>query len=314
MFDTALQIERDLGLNQWEAKCPTIDGIGLAMSGPQGSSHRVDWRAKLDRPAQAVDQRIKIPAWMERFEARGGKLLIQYSGIAELELLAATHDLVILAAGKGEVVKLFERDTERSAFDRPQRALALIYVAGMRETPDRTHVSFNLIPGVGEYFVFPGLTTGGPCDIMVFEGVPGGPMDCWRDISSPKEHLARSLQLLRTFLPWEAERCQHVDLTDSNGILAGSFAPTVRKPVMTLPSGRLVLGLGDAVVTDDPITGQGRTTPRRHAGFTSMPSWNAVPCPSPSTGCTRPSSASGPMNAGWWTGRTRCRSNRRRTD
>ena len=31
----------------------------------------------------------------------------------------------------------------------------------------------------------------------------------------------------------------------------------MRKPVLTLPSGRLVFGLGDAVVVNDPITGQG---------------------------------------------------------
>ena len=39
-------------------------------------------------------------------------------------------------------------------------------------------VSFNLIPGVGEYFVFPALTLSDPCEIMVFEGIPGGPIDC----------------------------------------------------------------------------------------------------------------------------------------
>lgn len=257
MFDTALQVERDLGLNQWEEQCPPVQGIGLAITNPKGGGKLADWSARLDLPAQAVDQRIKIPAWMELLEARGGRLLIQDSGVAELELLAATHDLVVLAAGKGEVVKLFERDAERSPFDRPQRALALTYVSGMRGTPDHSRVSFNVIPGVGEYFVFPGLTTTGPCDIMVFEGLPGGPMDCWRNIASPKEHLAQSLNILKNFLPWEADRCRQVDLTDANGILAGGFAPTVRKPVMTLPSGRLVLGLGDAVVTNDPITGQG---------------------------------------------------------
>ncbi|KAG1373424.1 hypothetical protein G6F59_018501 [Rhizopus arrhizus] len=92
---------------------------------------------------------------------------------------------------------------------------------------------------------------------MVFEGIPGGPMDCWRDIKSPQAHLAQSLDILRTYLPWEADRCKAVELTDANGILAGSFAPTVRKPVMTLPSGRLVFGQGDAVVPHAPITGQG---------------------------------------------------------
>ncbi|WP_316867889.1 styrene monooxygenase/indole monooxygenase family protein [Ralstonia mannitolilytica] len=97
----------------------------------------------------------------------------------------------------------------------------------------------------------------GPCDIMVFEGVPGGPLDCWRDVRTPQDHLATSLRFLQTYLPWEADRARNVQLTDDKGILAGAFAPTVRKPVMTLPSGRLVFGLGDAVATNDPITGQG---------------------------------------------------------
>jgi hypothetical protein len=105
--------------------------------------------------------------------------------------------------------------------------------------------------------VFPALTTTGPCEIMVFEGVPGGPMDCWADVKTPQEHLARSKWILDTFTPWEAGRCTDIELTDDNGILAGRFAPTVRKPVATLPSGRKVLGLADVVVLNDPITGQG---------------------------------------------------------
>jgi hypothetical protein len=58
-------------------------------------------------------------------------------------------------------------------------------------------------------------------------------------------------------MPWEAERCHSVELTDDMGILAGRFAPTVRKPVGRLPSGRPVLGMADAVLLNDPITGQG---------------------------------------------------------
>jgi hypothetical protein len=130
-------------------------------------------------------------------------------------------------------------------------------VHGLQEHADYSRVAFNLIPGVGEYFVFPALTLSGPCHIMVFEGVPGGPMDCWRDIATPQQHLAQSLALLQTYLPWEAERARQVELTDANGILAGSFAPTIRQPVLRLPSGRLVFGLGDAVAVNDPITGQG---------------------------------------------------------
>ena len=258
MFDPALQVERDLDINHWEAECPPVEGIGFAVPHPEQAGARlIDWSARLDAPAQSVDQRLKMPVWLENLEKRGGKVLIQDAGIAELEALSDSHDLVILAAGKGEVVRLFERDAARSPFDKPQRALALTYVHGLKPTADYSRVSFNLIPGVGEYFVFPSLTLSGPCDIMVFEGVPGGPLDCWRDVKTPEDHLATSKRFLQQFLPWEAERARDVELTDANGILAGAFAPTVRKPVLTLPSGRLVFGLGDAVATNDPITGQG---------------------------------------------------------
>jgi hypothetical protein len=191
------------------------------------------------------------------FEERGGTVLWQEAGPAELEQWAREYELVIVAAGKGEIAGLFERDAARSPFSTPQRALALTYVHGMAPRPEFSAVSFNLIPGVGEYFVFPALTNSGACDIMVFEGVPGGPMDCWADVKTPQEHLAKSKWILETFLPWEARRCGSVRLTDDNGRLVGRFAPTVRHPVGRLPSGAAVLGMGDVVCLNDPITGQG---------------------------------------------------------
>jgi hypothetical protein len=172
-----------------------------------------------------------------------------------------------VAAGKGEINRLFERDAEKSPFDKPMRALALTYVKGMTPRRPFPAVAFNLIPGVGEYFVFPALTTTGTCEIMVFEGVPGGPMDCWNDVQNPEQHLQRSKELLQKLLPWEAERCHSVSLTDENGILAGRFAPTVRKPICKLRSGALVLGMADVVATNDPITGQGSNTASKAAAI-----------------------------------------------
>jgi hypothetical protein len=258
MFHTSLQIERDLGLDLWAQDCPTVDGIGLAVPHPeQKGAKAIDWTARLNSSAQSVDQRLKIPAWMDLFQKKGGELVFKDAGIDELEACTQSHDLTLVASGKGEISKLFERDAHKSSFDKPQRALALTYVKGMAPREPFSAVSFNLIPGVGEYFVFPALTTTGPCEIMVFEGVPGGPMDCWADVKTPQEHLARSKRILDTFTPWEAARCRNIELTDDNGVLAGRFAPTVRKPVATLPSGRRVLGLADVVVLNDPITGQG---------------------------------------------------------
>ncbi|MDP9607410.1 UNVERIFIED_ORG: flavin reductase (DIM6/NTAB) family NADH-FMN oxidoreductase RutF [Variovorax paradoxus] len=256
MFETALQTERELELDWWADECPPVQGIGMAVRNPEGGK-AIEWSAMLDGPARSVDQRLKIPAWMAEFEKRGGTLVLQDVGIDELEACARSHELVVVASGKGEISRLFERDDARSPYDQPQRALALTYVKGMKPREPHSAVCFNLIPGVGEYFVFPALTTTGPCEIMVFEGVPGGPMDCWEDVKTPQEHLARSKWILDTFTPWEAERCRDIELTDDNGILSGRFTPVVRKPVATLPSGRKVLGLADAIVLNDPITGQG---------------------------------------------------------
>jgi Styrene monooxygenase A putative substrate binding domain len=263
MFNDSLQAERDLGINFWEKDCPNTDGLGVTIAGPDGGK-AVTWVYTLDKPGQAVDQRVKYPGWMKTFTERGGELVIHEAGVADLENYARGSDLVILAGGKGDIVKLFERDAERSPFDKPQRALALTYVTGLAPYAP-TRVAFNIAPTVGEYFVFPALTTTGPCEIMVLEGIPGGPMDCWDDVKTPDQHLERSLDILKKFYPWEYERSRNAKLTDPNGILAGRFPPTVRKPVAKLPSGALIFGMADAVVLNDPITGQGSNSAAKAA-------------------------------------------------
>ncbi|MFE5330304.1 styrene monooxygenase/indole monooxygenase family protein [Embleya sp. NPDC056575] len=256
MFGTALAHEHNLGLNLWDRDCPPVEGISFVVPDGRGGT-AISWASRLDAAARSVDQRVKMPAWLAEFERRGGRIELREADVTDLESYARESDLVIVAAGKGRIAGLFERDAQRSTFDRPQRALALTYVTGMTPRDEYSAVAFNLIPGVGEYFTFPALTTTGPCDIMVFEGVPGGPLDCWADVDSTEEHVERSLRILRTHLPWEAERCADVAPTDANGVLAGRFPPTVRRPVGQLPSGALVLGMADVVVLNDPITGQG---------------------------------------------------------
>ena len=251
MFESALETERALGLDFWSEECPPVEGISLTVPGA------FQWSARLDRPAQSVDQRLKLSGWLREYEARGGRLVVQEAGVDDLERLAREHELVIVATGRGVLGGLFPRDSERSPYDAPQRALALTYVRGLEPRREFSAVCFNLVPGVGEYFVFPALTTSGPCEIMVFEGAPGGPMDCWDDVTTPAEHLARSLEILERLLPHERARANGVELTDPNGVLTGRVTPTVRQPVARLPSGAPVLAMADAVVLNDPITGQG---------------------------------------------------------
>lgn len=256
MFGTALQYEHDVGITEWDGVCPPIEGIEFTIASPQATP-ATRWSARLRKPAMSVDQRIKMPQLMEELRRSGGEIRICQAGLAELDTLAAECELVIVAAGKGAIANIFERDSVRSQFDRPMRALALTYVKGLEPRPEHSAVCFNLIPGVGEYFVFPALTTTGPCEIMVFEGVPGGPMDCWREVTSAAQHLETSLRILEQFVPWEFARAGAVRLTDTSGVLSGRFPPTVRHPVAKLPSGRFVLGMADVACLNDPVTGQG---------------------------------------------------------
>jgi Styrene monooxygenase A putative substrate binding domain len=259
MFSSALQHERDLGLNFWEQQAPPIEGMQVTVSGPD-RGRALNWLGHLDKPGRSVDQRIKMPGWLDTFRDRGGKVVIHGATLSDLDALAPMYDLTVIAAGKGELVNLFQRDAERSTFTEPQRALAVVYVRGLTprpEFPGIEVVHFNLIPGVGELFVMPALTTTGPCHILFFEGIPGGELDCFSGVSTGEEHLKLTLQLMEKFTPWEHERARSVELTDRGGYLSGRYAPVVRKPVGRLPRGGIVLGMADVVVANDPITGQG---------------------------------------------------------
>lgn len=258
MFNSALENERALSLDFWRSEAPQIKAVHFTLAqGALPPEKEMEWRGSLHHPAQSVDQRLKLGYWMEEFARRGGRLEHRRIGYKELEVLARESALVVVATGKSDLSNLFEVDGDKTSFHQPQRALALTYVHGMAAREEGNAVNFNAIPGIGEYFNFPALTLSGPCDIMVFEGIVGGPMDCWNDQWSAEEHLRQSLTILDRFVPWEAQRCRHVEITDPKGFMCGRFTPHVRKPIGRLESGSVVLGMADAVVLNDPIAGQG---------------------------------------------------------
>ncbi|PSK63049.1 Styrene monooxygenase StyA [Micromonospora sp. MH33] len=263
MFGAALATERRYGLDLWQDRAPRIDGLHVSLSAPPGE-RALRIPCPLDEPAQSTDQRVKMADWLELFEQRGGTVLYQTVTTSDLDGLArlGRYDLTVVAAGKGDLVGVFDRDPDRSVYEAPQRGLAVAYVHGM--TPDPLlpvpHVSFNAVPGLGELFVIPALTHSGPCEILFWEAVPGGPLDLWTERRDPAEHLKLTLDLARRYTPWIYERCAEVELTDGRATLSGRYTPTVRRPVAELPSGGLVLGMADVVVANDPITGQGSNT------------------------------------------------------
>ena len=258
MFGPSLQIERERGLNLWEDETPKFVAQYVTVAGPPGNA-----ALRIITPwseyGQSVDQRVKMAGWLELFSQRGGNVVCHPVMTSDLEGLSCLYELVIIAAGKGELVELFDRDPSRSPFRAPQRALACVYVHGMKPRPGHpdVHVGINVTPGAGELFSIPGYTNSGPCDILLWEGVPGGPLDRFGDRPDPQAHLARTLDLMREYAPWEYERCGDVEPTDARATLTGGYTPVVRKPVGQLSGSSSVLGMGDVVVANDPICGQG---------------------------------------------------------
>jgi len=270
MQATPIAYEREMGLRLWEDIYQPWEGIEFNILSPQDGSKVSSFAQRIgpqngkpDWLVDSIDQRVKMPTWIYRFEELGGKMLYESADLEALDRYAAASDLVLVASGKGEIGKLLERDDEKSVYDKPQRALGLAYVRGMEPIKTRDHgvinrgLTWNAVPGVGEYFVCNALTTSGECDIMIFEAIPGGPADVLDMRDGPEQYLKNCVDVLKKFYPHEAERCQNLELTDDLGILSGRFPPTIRKPLMQLPGGGLAMGIADAVCLNDPLTGQG---------------------------------------------------------
>ncbi|MGW2598469.1 styrene monooxygenase/indole monooxygenase family protein [Streptomyces klenkii] len=270
MYGPALALERAAGLHLWEAEAPRLTALGFSVADPQRSPAG-GFAGPLDQPAQSVDLRVKTADWLELFEARGGRVEYGTVGPDDLPGIAAAHDLTVVASGHGPLAEVFARDARHSPFERPQRRLAVCYVRGTR-MPDglsEPHLRVTPVGGseelAGEFFVLHALTLDGPCEIVLWEAVPGGPFDVWADRPGPGEVVERTLELLRGHLPGEYELCRGMEPTDAGASFTGALTPVVRRPVAEVAPGAHVLGLGDAVVLHDPIGGQGSNSAARGA-------------------------------------------------
>ncbi|WP_116211908.1 styrene monooxygenase/indole monooxygenase family protein [Streptomyces olivoreticuli] len=261
MYGPALALERTAGLHLWEAGTPRMGSLRITTTDTTVT-------AAFDEPAQSVDQRVKTARWLELFEERGGRVEYGTVGPEQLERIAGAHDLTVVATGRGPLSELFGRDERHSPYDGPRRTLAAVYVHGMRSLPDAPGPQLRSSPaeGHGEFFTMDGTSFDGPCGMLLWEAVPGGPLDRWQDLpGNPDAVVERSLELLRTHAPWEYELCAGMEPTDAGAALVGAVTPVVRHPVARIAPGTYVLGMADAVVVNDPVTGQGANSAARCA-------------------------------------------------
>ena len=205
---------------------------------------------------------------IDEVERPGGKVVTRVAAVDDLEDLARDHDLVVVSTGRGGLASLFPVDDV--AF-----AVHVAAAGGRAHLPARRDPrpgwAGTALPlrrgGRASASRCPALTVDGPCDIFVVEGVPGGPLDAWDDVTTSDRHLDRLRRLLDEHFPAEASRVREASLVDDRSVLHGSITPVVRRPVGVLPSGATVLGMADVVVLNDPLTSQGSNNATKSASF-----------------------------------------------
>ena len=258
-FPRTLDLEAAAGLAFWSSQAPQIAGIRFVMAVDR--EPKVRWSGRFSRPAQSVDQRTVFSRWLSMFTDEGGRLEIADPSVAEIDGRAGDYDLTVVTRAGRELAGCFPPDPSWQLPAEPMRKLGALYLDGVSPDPDDLGI-YVALPGIGEVISYPGLT-GEPgrerrCDMVLFEAVPGGPLDVFARGETLREHLARAASVFERFLPAElAERFRHAEPTDAGASLAGAVAPVMRLPVGLLPSGTPILGGGDVVCRMDPGGAQG---------------------------------------------------------
>src|SRR5690606_27001202 len=152
--------------------------------------------------------RLKIPAWIRKFKALGGNFYLEKISEQRLITIGKEHDLLVIASGKGAISHLFHKNVEACFSEKPMRSLSLIYTQGVEPVPEKKGVRINIVPNVAEFFTMPGLTLNGPCEMMLLEAIPNGEADFINTVNTPEDQLEATLEFLKRYLPWEAERCE----------------------------------------------------------------------------------------------------------
>jgi 2-polyprenyl-6-methoxyphenol hydroxylase-like FAD-dependent oxidoreductase len=252
LFWRGQAFERALGIDFWDTEVFANKQVEIDIRDEQGGQLLTIAGEFTNGAAKLVDLRLKYPKWLDEFARRGGTVVVGRRDVAGLDALAGDHDLLFIATGRSGD-SLFERDADRSIWPNALRRLRAVILDG----PEIDHWSFSFIPGVGEVCAAPGLGLGGrPAHAILLWAAPGGPID-FADGLDGQQVLASLKAALRAYKPDHHDKIADSALLDGKSWLAGAVTPIVRKPVARLPSGRFAIALGDALVTVDPITGQG---------------------------------------------------------
>ncbi len=261
-FGHTRQREAALGLPALPAR---TSGVQFSIrTNPDLGNPELSFRGAPRDPWSFVDMRIVQADALESYLARGGRYEVRTLSNDDIVALGDTAELVVVAAGRRGLDDLFAVDEQRSPFADPQRQLSAMFVDGLQTLPG-ADFGYHVIPGVGEVFQPAFTTADGDVAGLLFEGVPGSAFAGLAATDYAKDPAAYNqdvLALLDRHLPDVAALADRraFGVRGPRDVLRGAITPRVRRAAISLPSGTWALAVGDAWVTNDPVTGQGANT------------------------------------------------------
>jgi hypothetical protein len=211
---------------------------------------------KLQESALSVDQRLYYSDSIKDLIEKGVSFRLEKVDKESVEVLIDEFDLVIDCTGKNGPLLPFQIEEDLSPFKTPQRKCIVGYFAGIKaSTP--LGVNVTVLPELGEMFEIPVLTEHGPVTILFVMAIPNSNLYVFKGIKNAEEFTLKMKSTVQQFFPEIYNRIgENFALCDENSFLQTALTPVIRKPYLMVKN-KLVVGCGDSVFLNDPITGQG---------------------------------------------------------
>lgn len=274
IFGQAQRAEASLGLTSYLEPGPTASGLSVRLvDGTEpGRPEVIAFDADFDGGTRsvAVDTRLKADDRLTQFQERGGRFVVEQVHPERLDGIAAEHDLTLVATGRSGLSSLFPVDASRTVYDRPQRRLLMLTVAGLGHGPDvfahrgpagAAHSAFSFITDQGEAWWGPYLhKDAGPSWSFLTWAKPGSDWERrYAEVDSAASALRAVTDVHREYIDWDLPEVLSLNVIeeDPHSWITGAVTQLVRHGVGHTASGHPVAALGDTAVAYDPIAGQG---------------------------------------------------------
>lgn len=249
--------ERELGVAHWDFPDYGAFCVHFSLTGDPA----LRFCGRFSQPASFVDMRVYQARLLADFAGRGGWVVVGALQAGDVADLSEEHDLVVVAAGPGNLAELFPRLPEYSPYTQPQRALCAGLFRGIH-FPDPLGLTYVISPGHGEIFHGPFYSFAGPISSLLIEAVPGGALADLARLryeDGPRQFESAVLDALRDHAPPIYERVdrQAFGLTGPLDLLQGAITPVARQGYTQFGNGKYVVAIGDVQALNDPLAGQG---------------------------------------------------------